>query len=94
VKASCGLPFAYWWLPYKKNGKPLSSDDLSLSVGWGHVQTSRTGSMLVMPGTGLAKQRDYTDAERAALSEEGAALRVYGLGAHDARDHRRRSRAS
>jgi hypothetical protein len=40
---------------------------LSLVSGWGHVQTSRTGSTLVMPGIGLINERDYTSAERAAL---------------------------
>jgi hypothetical protein len=63
-------------LPNKKNGKPLGDDDLSLSVGWGHVQTSRTGSTLVMPGVGLAQERDYTVAECAALWEEAKALEI------------------
>jgi hypothetical protein len=52
------------------DGKPLRNDDLSVSAGWGHVQSSRTGSTLVMPGSGTAKQRDYTVAERDALLEE------------------------
>jgi hypothetical protein len=63
-------------LPHKKNGKPLNDDDLSLSAGWGHVQTSRTGSTLVMPGVGLAEERDYTGAECASLSEEAKALGI------------------
>jgi hypothetical protein len=58
-------------LPHKKDGKPLSDEDLAVSAGWGHVQTSRTGSTLVMPGSGFAEERDYTIAERTALSEEG-----------------------
>jgi hypothetical protein len=57
-------------VPHKIGGKPLSDDDLSVTAGWGHVQISRTGSTLVMPGTGVAKQRDYTVAERDALLEE------------------------
>lgn len=63
-------------LPHKKNGEPLNDEDLSVSAGWGHVQTSRTGSTLVMPGTGDAKERNYTTAEHAALSEEAKALGV------------------
>jgi len=65
-------------LPYKQSGKPLSDSDLTVSVGWGHVQTSRMGSTLVMPGTGLAKERDYTSAERAAIEEEAQAIGVTG----------------
>jgi hypothetical protein len=40
------------------------------------VQTSRTGSTLVMPGTGLVNERDYTPAERAALADEADALGI------------------
>jgi predicted helicase len=61
-------------LPYKQNGKALTDDDLTLLAGWGHVQTSRTGSTLVMPGAGLTKERDYTSAELTALAEEAKAL--------------------
>lgn len=61
-------------LPHKKNGKPLDESDLALTAGWGHVQTSRTGSILVMPGLGLVNEREYTSSERAALEEEGKAL--------------------
>jgi hypothetical protein len=61
-------------LPHKKSGKPLDDSDLSLSASWGHMQTSRTGSTLVMPGLGLVNERDYTPAERAALEQEGKAL--------------------
>ncbi|MGP0083539.1 MAG: type ISP restriction/modification enzyme [Steroidobacteraceae bacterium] len=61
-------------LPYKKGGKPLDDADLSLSAGWGHVQTSGTGSTLVMPGLGLVNERDYTLDERAALEQDGKAL--------------------
>lgn len=63
-------------LPNKKNGKPLSDDDLTVSTGWGHVQVSRTGSTLVMPGLGLANERDYSATERSALAEEGKALGI------------------
>ncbi len=61
-------------LPYKKGGKPLEGPDLSLSAGWGHVQTSGTGSTLVMPGLGLVNKRDYTPSERAALEQYGKTL--------------------
>jgi Type ISP C-terminal specificity domain len=61
-------------LPHKKGSKPLGDSDLVLSAGWGHVQTSRTGSTLVMPGIGLINERDYTPTERAALEQEGAAV--------------------
>lgn len=61
-------------LPYKKSGKALDDSDLSLSAGWGHVQTSRTGSTLVMPGLGLVNERDYTPGERAGLEQEGKTL--------------------
>ena len=74
--------------PHKRNGKPLSDEDLSVSAGWGHVQTSRTGSMLVMPGTGFANERDHTAAERAALSEEAKALGVTGESIFDLLGHR------
>jgi hypothetical protein len=61
-------------LPHRKGGKSLSEQDLILTAGWGHVQTSRAGTMLVMPGTGLVEERDYTAAERAAIEEEAKAL--------------------
>jgi hypothetical protein len=63
-------------LPYKTNGKPLDHSDLSVSAGWGHVQTSKTGSTLVMPGLGMTKERDYSAAELNALTEEGKALGI------------------
>ena len=75
-------------LPHKKNGKPLGDDDLSLSAGWGHVQTSRTGSTLIMPGTGLANERDYTAAERSSLSEEAKAVGVSDESIFDLLGHR------
>jgi Type ISP C-terminal specificity domain len=65
-------------LPHKRGGKPLDNSDLSLSAGWGHVQTSRTGSTLVMPGVGLVNERDYTPAERAALEQESKAVEMSG----------------
>lgn len=61
-------------LPYKRNGKPLTDDDLALSAGWGYVQTSRTGSTRIMPATGIIHERDYTATERAALSDEAKML--------------------
>lgn len=75
-------------LPHKKDGKPISDKDLSVSAGWGHVQTSRTGSTLVMPGTGLSEERDYTAAERAALSEEAKALGINDESIFDVLGHR------
>jgi hypothetical protein len=56
-------------LPHRKDGKTRTE-----AAGWGHVQTSRTGSTLVMPGMGLATERDYTSDERGALLEEPQAL--------------------
>jgi predicted helicase len=75
-------------VPHKKDGKPLEDSDLSLSVGWGHVQISRTGSTLVMPGPGLVNEREYTTDERKALEGEAEALGMKAnvvmslLGAH------------
>ena len=63
-------------LPHKKGGKTLDDADLAVSAGWGHVQSSRTGSVLVMPGLGLIDERDYTPTERAALEQEAKAVGV------------------
>lgn len=54
--------------------EPLNDNDLTVSAGWGHVQVSRTGSTLVMPGLGLVNERDYSATEQSALAEEGKAL--------------------
>jgi SAM-dependent methyltransferase len=61
-------------LPHKDDGKPLNDTDLAMSAGWGHVQTSSTGSLLVMPGSGHVKERDYSTTEHAAMVEEAKAL--------------------
>jgi predicted helicase len=63
-------------VPFKQNGKALTDNDLTVSAGWGHVQTSRTGSTLVMPGLGRTKERDYTAVELKALAEEAKALGI------------------
>lgn len=57
-------------IPHKLGDKPFEDADLAVAAGWGHVQVSRTGSSLVMPGTGLIKERNYTKAEHAALETE------------------------
>jgi hypothetical protein len=75
-------------LPHKRDGKYLTDNDLSMSAGWGHVQTSRTGSTLVMPGTGLANERDYTSDERAALADEGKALGILADNVFELLGHR------
>ncbi len=46
--------------------------DFKLTMGWGSVQINKTGSRIVMPGTGSTTQRAWTDAERAALSQLAA----------------------
>lgn len=61
-------------LPSRTNGKPLNDSDLTVSAGWGHAQTSRTGSTLVLPHNGLSRERNYSAAEQSALAEEGKAL--------------------
>ena len=60
-------------LPTKRDGKGLDADDLKLTAGWGAVQ-SAGGGRIVMPGRGLATERAFTDAERAALAAEGKAI--------------------
>jgi hypothetical protein len=44
---------------------------LSISVGWGHYQETKK---IVMPGRGLAKQRNFTEEERVAIAEGAAEL--------------------
>jgi type ISP restriction-modification system protein len=61
-------------LPTKRHGKGLDADDLKLTAGWGSIQNAGGGSRIVMPGRGLATERAYNDAERAALAQEGKAL--------------------
>ena len=60
-------------LPTKRGGKGLDTDDLKLTVRWGAIQNAGSGR-IVMPGPGLTSQRAYTDAERAALTNEGKAI--------------------
>jgi hypothetical protein len=60
-------------LPTRRNGRGLDGDDLKLTARWGYVQGS-AGSRIVMPGPGRTTERAYTDAEGAALGEEGKAL--------------------
>ncbi len=60
-------------LPTKRGGTGLDGDDLKLTARWGSVQTAG-GGRIVMPGRGLAAERAYTDAERAALAQEGKTL--------------------
>jgi hypothetical protein len=62
-------------LPTKRGGKSLDADDLKLAARWGSVQNAGSGR-IVMPGPGLANERAYTDAERAALAAEGKAHRL------------------
>jgi hypothetical protein len=61
-------------VPQKIGGEALDTTDLRLTAGWGHVQRSKAGSALVMPGGGLVNERDYTSAELSALSAEANAL--------------------
>jgi hypothetical protein len=58
-------------LPTKRGGKGLDADDLKLAARWGSIQNAGSGR-IVMPGPGLVNERAYTDAERAALAEEGS----------------------
>ncbi len=60
-------------LPTRRGGKGLDADDLKLAARWGYVQNNN-GSRIVMPGPGGTTERDYSDAERAALAAEGKVL--------------------
>ncbi|MCL4768414.1 MAG: N-6 DNA methylase [Hyphomicrobiaceae bacterium] len=57
-------------LPARRDGKGLDGDDLKLTARWGYTQNNN-GSRIVMPGPGLVTQRAYTNAELAALAQEG-----------------------
>jgi hypothetical protein len=61
-------------LPVKRGGQALADPDLALTVGWGSMQGAGSGATIVMPGRSLSGTRDFTAAERAALTKEGAAL--------------------
>ena len=61
-------------LPTKRGGKGLDTGDLKLTAGWGSTQNAAGGGRIVMPGRGLANERAYSDAERAALAAEGKAI--------------------
>jgi hypothetical protein len=63
-------------VPHKQGAQPIEGADLALTAGWGHIQQNRTGSILVMPGNGLVSLREYTSAERAALSAEAKELGI------------------
>ena len=52
-------------VPSTANGRNMSGGDFALTAGWGHFGTGDA----VMPGQGRAVDRDYTAAEREALSE-------------------------
>ena len=58
---------------YQAGGKGLDGDGLNLTAGWGSIQNSG-GGRIVMPGRGLATERAYTETERAALAQEGKVL--------------------
>ena len=57
-------------LPTRRGGGSLDGHDLKLTARWGTIQNNN-GSRIVMPGPGLVTERAYTDAERAALAQEG-----------------------
>ena len=42
--------------------------DYKVAVGWGHVQVNKTGSRIVMPGSGKTAERPWTDSERTGLT--------------------------
>jgi hypothetical protein len=51
-------------------GKSLDASDLKITAGWGHG--GKDG--VTMPGKGKLVERDYTDAERQAITEGAQAL--------------------
>ena len=66
-------------VPSRVGGGDLMESDLSATAGWGSVQ----GSGIVMPGTGLAEERDYGPQEVQALAAGSGLL---GLGASHMQD--------
>ncbi len=57
-------------VPAITGGGNMSSNDFSVTAGWGHLGQGEA----VMPGQGHAVERAYTSEERAALGEAVAAL--------------------
>ena len=57
-------------VPSTADGRNMSGDDFALTAGWGHFGTGDA----VMPGQGLAVQREYTAAELDAVGEAVGAL--------------------
>lgn len=61
---------------------------LAITAGWGHFQKEKD---VVMPGSGLAKKRDFTEAEKLAMTEGASdlgmtlddVLSIWGGGAVD-----------
>lgn len=43
-------------------------NDFKLAKDWGRIQVNKTGSRIVMPGSGSTTERPWTDAERTALA--------------------------
>lgn len=66
--------FLSFAVPTKLGGGSLGTEDLAVSVGWGSMQGAGSANMIVMPGRGLAVERDFTAVERAALETAGAEM--------------------
>ena len=52
-------------VPTTTDGGNMAGDDFAVSAGWGHLGTGDA----VMPGQGRIVERDYTDKERAELTD-------------------------
>ncbi|MDT7541965.1 MAG: hypothetical protein QOE33_1869 [Acidobacteriota bacterium] len=59
-------------IPSRTDNKQLSGDDFALAANWGYA--GQNG--VTMPGKGRSIERDYTDAERAAIEQGAAALGI------------------
>ena len=57
-------------VPSTTDGGNMAGDDFAVTAGWGHHGSGDA----VMPGQGRVVERDYTPAERAALSDVISAL--------------------
>ena len=57
-------------MPATIDGRNMTGDDFSLTVGWGHFGTGDA----VMPGQGQVIERAYTSDERAVLGSAISAL--------------------